>query len=149
LTEQLLILVSEKIGELKDSVEKNCGEIERWVTDVITRSIEERSKKKERCEICRSKEDAHNLELHHIAGRKHDPRTITACKRCHDELTKNQSTWDTRWLVENQPQNVRDAFFLMGLREVLILKASKTGDSNFRILAQTFNYEIAEQLSQS
>ena len=43
-----------------------------------------------------------HLELHHIAGRKHDYRTITVDKKCHYELSESQKTWDGRWLQQRQ-----------------------------------------------
>ncbi len=48
------------------------------------------------------------------------------------ELSKSQNTWDVRWLEKNQSEHVKNAFFLMGLHDILILRsrfaANQTGD---------------------
>ena len=137
------------VGKLRDDTLDTIDEIEMWVNEIVTKpknkSIQE---KKNRCEICNSKEESYNLELHHVAGRKHDYRTITIDKRCHMELSESQKTWDGRWLQKDQPDNVRLGFLLMGLYDVLTLKGKKTGNSTYGDLARKLQPRICQMLNQ-
>lgn len=139
------IIIHSKLGLLRDRVHADIDEIERWISAIISQTQEDAQSLKERCEICDSKEDRTNLELHHIAGRKHDYRTITACKKCHGYLSKEQGLRDNRWLVE-VPAGLQTAFFLQGLRDMLILKALRTENSHYRELAQSLVNETAQLL---
>lgn len=137
------------IGKLRDDTLDTIDEIEAWINEIVTKpknkSIQE---KKNRCEICNSREEQYNLENHHLAGRKHDYRTITVDKKCHGELSESQKTWDQRWLQKNQPENVRLGFFLMGLHDVLALKGKKTGNSTYEDLARKLQPRIYQMLNQ-
>lgn len=145
-TEDFSITANEVIGRWKDDLWDDVKEIETWLNDLVIQTTEQARLKKERCEVCQSKEDALDLELHHIAGEKHDYQTITACKECHKVLTARQHVWDKRWFQRNQPQNVREAFFLQGLREILILRSAKTGDTKCIALADAYIWDISRLL---
>jgi len=129
------VIVNSKISELRQDIDNNVFEIEKWLNSLLIQTNEDAQIKKDRCEICLSKEDPTSLELHHIAGRKHDYRTISACLACHRVLSDWQKIWDKRWLRVNQGMNIRNAFFLMGLYDILTLKGEKTGNSAYKILA--------------
>ena len=140
----LSILVNSKVGTLRDEALRDIDSAETWLNGII-KSREEACIKKKSCEVC-------NLqlpyrELHHVAGRKHDIRTIIACKQCHDELTEIQKTWDARWYKPNQPENLRLAFFLLGLHDILLLKSKKTANSIYEELAKKFRQDIATLLT--
>ena len=136
------------IGKLRDDTLDAIDEIEVWVNEIVckpkNKSMQE---KKNRCEICNSREEPYNLELHHIAGRKHDYRIITVDKKCHYELSESQKTWDVRWLQKDQPENVRLGFLLMGIHDVLMLKGKKTGCSAYEELAKKLRQRIYQSLN--
>jgi len=140
---QLSIFSYEMIMKLLESNKADIMLIQKWIDDIIYQTIAQSKIKKERCEICNSKEDSHNLELHHPSGNKHDYRTVTVCLVCHRWLTERQDTWDKRWLKKNQSDNIRKAFFLLGLQDILILKSIKTGDSHYARLAYSYNEKIS------
>jgi len=136
------------IGKLRDDTLDIIDKIEYWVNEIVCKSKKNSiQEKKNRCEICNSKEDSYNLELHHIAGRKHDYRTITVDKKCHYELSDSQKTWDNRWLQKDQPENIRLGFLLMGIHDVLMLKGRKTAISAYEELAKKLRQRIYQTLS--
>lgn len=139
---QLSIFSHEKIMKLLESEKSDIREAQEWIDSKIYQTKQDSEIKKDRCEICNSKEDSKCLELHHPSGRKHDYRTITVCLICHRWLTERQDTWDKRWLEENQPKNIRQAFFLLGLQDILILKSIKTGNSIYERLGYSYNEKI-------
>ena len=136
------------IGKLRDDSLDTIDEIEAWINEILTKpKNKSMQEKKNRCEVCNSKEEQYNLELHHVAGRKHDFRTITVDKKCHMELSDSQKTWDCRWLQKDQPDNVRLGFLLMGLHDVLTLKGKKTGNSAYGDLARKLQPRICQMLN--
>ena len=136
------------IGKLRDDTLDTIDEIEAWMNGIITKpKNKSMQEKKNRCEICNSKEEPYNLEAHHFAGIKHDYRTITVDRKCHHELSESQKTWDARWLQKNQPENIRLGFLLMGIHDVLMLKGKKTGISAYEELAKKLRQRIYQMLS--
>ena len=136
------------IGKLRDDTLDTIDEIESWINEIVCKSKNKSiQEKKNRCEICNSKEESYNLELHHLAGVKHDYRTITVDRKCHHELSESQKTWDARWLQKNQPENIRLGFLLMGIHDVLMLKGRKTGISACEELAKKLRQRIYQTLS--
>ena len=113
----LLSIVNKRMGETKDAHLTVMHESEYWINDILNQTIEAeksndwQNKKKDACEICGCMMQASVLQLHHIAGRKHDDRTITVCIPCHNHLSIKQTMWDRRWLLlENQSKDVILAF---------------------------------------
>lgn len=136
------------IGKLRDDSLETIDEIESWINEIVTKpKNKSMQEKKSRCEVCNSKEEPYNLELHHVAGRKHDYRIITVDKKCHGELSESQKTWDSRWLQKNQPENIRLGFLLMGLHDVLMLKGRNTGNSAYEELAKKLRQRIYQTLN--
>lgn len=133
-----------KLGSLRDYSEVEINNIDQWTNSLINQGIQESTTRKERCEICNSKEDY--FEGHHIAGQKHDFRQVTACKPCHDELSLKQKLRDERWLEPNQPELVKEAFFLHGLYDILILKSKKSGNFYYEKLAMFLIEDILKRL---
>jgi len=140
----LSVLVNSKIGNLRDKILQDIDSAETWLNSIINQNHDESDIKKKKCEICNS---ASSQDLHHVAGRKHDFRTITACKLCHAELSQSQMTWDARWYKTNQPEHIRNAFFLLGLHDILLLKSRKTTNSIYEELAKSFRQDIATLLT--
>ncbi len=141
---ELSVLVNSKIGLLRDKKSSDIDSSEAWLNDQINQSQQDSQIKKNCCQVCGSES---LRELHHIAGIKHDFRTITACKTCHAELSESQKTWDARWYKENQPTSLKCAFFLLGLHDILLLKSRKTVNSIYEELAKSFRQDIATLLT--
>ena len=142
----LEIFSNQKLGELSDRSNAKIAEISQWINELYDQSESESKIRKERCEACNLKEEFTDFEGHHIGGRKHDYRQITSCKSCHRWLSDRQKTWDSRWLDENQSENLRMAFFLLGLHDILILKSKKTQCSLYDELAGLLTEKISELL---
>ena len=144
----LQTLIGFCIGRLRDDTLDTVDEIEAWINEIVckpkNKSMQE---KRNRCEVCNSKEESYNLELHHLAGIKHDYRTICVDRKCHHELSESQKTWDSRWLQKNQPENVCLGFLLMGIHDVLMLKGKKTGISAYEELAKKLRQRIHQTLN--
>ncbi len=144
--QEFVIISSQKLGELRDKNNSKIDEIEKWVHEIIMQSESESKIKKKRCETCNSREEPNELEGHHVAGRKHDYRQITCCKTCHRLLSDRQKMWDRRWLLENQSQNLKTTFFLLGLQDILILKSKRTDCSLYEELGHLYTETISELL---
>ena len=143
-TNDMTFFVNSKIGIIRDDMQNEINKIEYWLNEILVQS--RNISKEKRCETCNSKEEQYNLEQHHIAGRKHDYRTITVCRRCHAELSESQKTWDVRWLQKNQPENTRLAFFLLGLHDVLILRSKYAASKVCYLLATHLRQKISDLL---
>ncbi|MCA9828787.1 MAG: hypothetical protein KC444_10470 [Nitrosopumilus sp.] len=144
MTSNIFDIINSKLGLLRDYTESEINCIEQWINFLIHQSKKESRVKKERCEVCNSKDDY--FEGHHVSGRKHDYRQITACRTCHDELSQMQKLRDIRWLDSNHSQSTKDAFFLQGLYDILILKSKKTGNSLYEKYASLLIEEISWRL---
>lgn len=140
---ELSVTLNSKFGITHDSLENEISALGEWLNSLVIQSHSCAITKKDICEICNSKEERTDMELHHIAGRKHDFRTVTACLGCHRALSDKQKLWDRQWLVPNQTPKRRRAFFLQGIYDILVLKAEKTSNSNLRILAQSLIENIS------
>ena len=140
-------IVGSTFARLSDEVNQQLKQLESWTNDTLSQDPEKSSTKEKRCEICLSKEDPNDLELHHLAGRKHDYKTITVCKKCHYILSQRQTLWPRIWLLENLPKRKREGLLLLGLYEALILKSEKTSDSLFKQYAQKLTNDISRLLS--
>jgi hypothetical protein len=51
--------------------------------------------------------------------------------------------WGNGWEKGNQPERLRRAFFLLGLRDILRLKSKKTGNSIYESIAEGYTEEIS------
>jgi len=139
---QLPVYSHEKIMKLLESEKSDIQQSQKWIDNIIYQTKKDSKIKKDICEICNSKEVPRNLELHYLAGNKHDFRMVTVCKSCHRWLTERQDTWDVRWKEKNQSEHLRQAFFLLGLQDMLILESMKTGNSIYEKLAYSYNEKI-------
>jgi len=124
-------ILNEKLGFWKDSRQKKEKAIDIWINRILHQKQKDSETKKERCDICNSIEEQKYMELHHLAGQKHDTRTVTACIECHHSLSILQQLWDKRWLDEGQNKDMQDGFFLLGLYDMLRLKSRKTGEPEY------------------
>ena len=117
-----------------------------WLNEIINQTEIQSKIKKDRCEICNFKE---KLELHHIAGRKHDHRMINSCKSCHRWLTDRQKIWDVRWWFISYDDNLKRAFFYMGIYDILSLKSKKTGNTIYESIANSYIEIISKYLKEA
>ena len=139
----LFIHSNDKLGELKDDVNHRIDAISSCINRIFNQTKKESKIKKEYCEICSFiSPDSASFELHHVAGRKHDFRMVTVCKKCHRELSDKQKLRDYRWWMKNQAENTRKAFFLHGIYDILCLKSKKTGNSIYEEYAS----KLVEQI---
>lgn len=141
----IAIILNSKLGVLRDILFSEIDHIEEWINSLINQTNQESTTRKERCEICNSKEDY--FEGHHIAGRKHDFRQVTTCKSCHDELSRLQKLRDKRWLEFDQSETVRESFFLNGLYDILVLKSKKIENSCYEKYATLLIEDIHKRIS--
>jgi len=140
---ELSVFLNEQSMKLLDAIKLEIKENQKWIDDLIYQTRQESKIKKERCETCNSKEDPKDLERHHPAGEKHDYRRTTACKhKCHKSLSLWQKGFDARWKEENQPENLRQAFFLLGLQDILELKSMKSGNNIYKKLGESYTEKI-------
>jgi hypothetical protein len=138
------IILNSKLGLLRDNIKLEIDYIDKLINSLINQTRSESTLRKERCEICDSKEDY--FEGHHIAGRKHDFRQVTVCKPCHDELSRLQKIRDQRWTKYNQSEYLRESFFLNGLYDILILKSKKSSNFYYEKYAILLTEDIAKRL---
>ena len=154
ITEQVIVIVNAKLCIWSDDntgplhEQQNLGIIQ-WINDIICRIEYECQLRTAICEICFCSVTRQISELHHIAGQKHHFAKITACKSCHRELSLNQYLWDKRWLHARLSQGLVTAFFLLGLHDILVLKAEKTGNRRYKTLAKLLVPEISQLLEQN
>lgn len=149
MTNNLAIIVNMPIGEWLDETQQAIEEDIEWINGIVCQTPEESKIKKDRCEICNSKEDSIYLELHHLGHKRFNHITITACKsinNCHGILTERQMLHEHLLRIENPSEELKIAIFLMDWQDVLLLKAEKTGNSNYRALARKYTPIIREYL---
>jgi len=69
------------------------------------------------------------LEDIHVAGRRHGDLTVPQCPPCHQEFTEGQDLWDPRWQTEARTPELDEALLLLGLHDLLVLRARFTATS--------------------
>lgn len=138
----LSIIVNSGLLNSKDDYDRSFDDAQKWLNDIIIRDPLATINKKV-CEIC---DHCIGLEAHHIAGRKHDDRTMMVCKQCHRVLSDSQKVWGNGWEKGNQPERLRRAFFLLGLRDILYLKSKKTSNSIYEAMADNYTEDISKLL---
>lgn len=142
----LSIILNERLCHVRDSIDSEINKIGNWLNSICIQTLKESKIRKERCEVCNSKEESTNKEGHHIAGEKHDYRQATTCEPCHRWLSDRQKTWDRRWESSHQSEGLKTAFFLMGLQDILILKSKKTGNTIYENIGYSYTEHISELL---
>lgn len=138
-----VLIVNMAVSRWKDDLDHRAADTEKWLNDIIGRDPKEITGRAISCEVCGAHPSKHD---HHIAGRKHDSRIIRVCIGCHDKLSARQPLRDARWWKADQPEEIKTAFFLWGIYDILELRAQQTDDSNVSNLAPHFVYTISELL---
>ena len=76
------------------------------------------------CVIC-DHDDPLDLENHHVAGKYNNPLTVSLCRNCHGRISRRQRYWPKRWASTNNSQDQKDAFLIIGISDLLRLKAER------------------------
>jgi hypothetical protein len=67
------------------------------------------------CAICSA---GAPLEQHHVAGRTNTPLTVPLCIRCHRRASERQGGWDPRWVLETNPEPLKESLLVRGLSDL-------------------------------
>ena len=111
----ILARASDKSREALDEAE---GEAEAWLEEIRSGS---RSKDRE-CVTCGR---GLPLEDNHVAGRRHGDLTVPMCPPCHRRFTEGQDLWPPEWHCSNRSPDLDLALLLLGLHDMLLLKAQQ------------------------
>jgi hypothetical protein len=147
----LAILFNKILADTKSDVIADIKDLYRFINEIAIQTKEQAeaplpNEANARCMICGTKD---RLERHHLAGEKHDHRIVLACIACHRVLTSWQCTlWNKIWFSRNQPDNIRTAFLILGIRDLLILKTKKTGNSIYSQFAERSIYLFSKLIVQ-
>lgn len=90
------------------------------------------------CVLC-AESEPYCLELHHIAGRKHDDDVSIVCRNCHRKLSAYQNDHES---ILGEAHS--EAYYLQGLGELLALVAPK-----LKAVAQKLREDGADKESES
>lgn len=130
----VLVLVNEKLLSISDSYQVLTNQTSILLNGLINQTKQESEIRKDYCEICLVRRV--KFHGHHIAGQYNDFRQITVCTNCHYALTLRQQL-DRRIWSPNNPDSLKQAFFLRGLYDVLVLMSQKRNDSIYARLADS------------
>ncbi len=114
-----------------------------FVDDVLTRSEDYKYGDKEFCEICGKKLSKRSHEIHHVAGRLNSDICVDVCIPCHRTITSRQMLWDVRWRSNDNLDNVKMAFLLQGLREILVLRGEKLNQPKIIEIGDSLDFEAS------
>jgi len=130
--------IDDSIYKSKETLDREYKDALDWITDIIENPKRDKMNK---CEICEHSDG--KLELHHVGGKKHSNKTITACQECHEILTYKQNSLD-RSLLDPNAVN-KDAFLIRGLIDICELKYEKTDKEIYKLIAKNllrgFSYD--------
>jgi hypothetical protein len=127
-----------RLSDLMGSTLLSNHEIEEFVNGILLETLP-----KNKCVICGSMLD---IEGHHFAKWKQDPRTVPVCARCHQQLTEDQKLWDRRCEDPLQPENVKQACILYGIRDICLRRGRTQDNSLYLIYADSLRDDIARLL---
>ncbi|KAF6246371.1 hypothetical protein C6990_09600 [Nitrosopumilus sp. b3] len=130
-----LIIFNDKISTVHDRIQHETNQTRIFLNALFNQTLQESKTRKKYCEICLVRHVS--FEGHHVAGRKHDHRQITACIPCHNILTGTQKLWDSRWWDETESEVLRLSFLYHGVYDVLKLISAKRQDSLYSQIADS------------
>jgi hypothetical protein len=79
------------------------------------------------------------LENHHVAGKYNSELTATLCVGDHIDLSNIQMTWDSRWTLTTNTENLKNSFIIQGIQHILLQKHYVTGNPEYRTLAYSLS----------
>lgn len=137
--DETFIRVNKRLKKLAEYTVKQNHEIDEFVNGIIYQVLP-----RNRCIICGATE---NLQEHHYAKHIQLPSGIVpVCQQCHTPITEDQKLWDSRCELPGQPENVRIACMLYGIRDICVRKGQKTGNTLYMVLADSLRDDIAKLL---
>lgn len=101
--------------ETRRRLDRGVGEASAWVMTILAGAPDVKG-----CVVCGSRG---KKELNHVAGRKHGELIVPMCIGCHRRFTQRQSRWDGRWLSVARSPELDRALLVMGLLELVELRA--------------------------
>lgn len=69
------------------------------------------------------------LEDNHVGGRTHGDLAVPMCIPDHRRFSERQGAWDPRWTAGPRSPELDEAFPLLGLYELLLLRAERVARS--------------------
>lgn len=88
-----------------------------------------------RCGMCGEADDR-ALELHHVAGRKHDDVTVILCRNCHRKVSDNQKDHPAI-ITQADPMLAIIGSFLLGLADMLNIIVAKLCEFGLALIARS------------
>lgn len=87
------------------------------------------------CGMCGEGDDR-KLELHHVAGRKHDEMTVILCRNCHRVVSDDQKDHPA---VDESADSVLATigYFLLGLADMLRVIVGKLYEFGLTLIARS------------
>jgi hypothetical protein len=115
----ILARASEKSRKALDAAQ---DEAQAWLEEVRSGALTESKE----CVTC---EAPPTLEDNHVAGQRHGNLTVPNCLRCHRRFTEGQDLWPPEWQSQERSPELDLALLLLGLHDLLLLKARYVPDS--------------------
>lgn len=87
------------------------------------------------CAMCGEADDR-TLELHHVAGRKHDETMVTLCRNCHRQVTDDQHDHPA-FDPKADPMLASIGHFLVGLSDMLRIILAKLREFGLALIVRS------------
>ena len=130
-----LIIFNEKISTVNDKIQHETNQVRLFLNELFNQTPKESEIRKKYCEVCLARHIS--FEVHHVEGRKHGFRQITACIPCHNILTKKQKLWDSRWWDYTNSETLKLSFSYRGVYDILQLISEKRNNSLYSDIADS------------
>lgn len=88
-----------------------------------------------RCGMCGEGDDR-ALELHHVAGRKHDETMVPICRNCHRKVTDDQHDHPA-FNPHADTMLASIAYFLLGLGDMLHIIVARLREFGFALIVRS------------
>lgn len=111
----LTVALGRVTEETRRRLDRGVGEASAWVMWVLAGAPGAMG-----CVVCESRG---RKELNHVAGRRHGDLVVPMCVGCHRRFTERQDRWDGRWLSADRTSGLDRALLVMGLLELVELRA--------------------------
>ncbi len=91
------------------------------------------------CGTC-GEPDWRTLELHHVAGQKHDDTLVSICRNCHRKVSDDQQDHPAH-NVEADALLARIGHFLLGLADLLRIIVARLGEFGLVLIERSSGSE--------
>jgi len=157
----LTVIVARRVCEWRDDIQNRLGHIppyieetDCWVMELTIRN--QTSIKYSNCETCRKYDLYVPIDGHHLAGRAFEdvcPQKAWICRTCHESFTPEQALIDKILSIACENRRMKNrrletgyASYLLGLQNLLRLKAKACEQPMLEDLAKKFTPDIVELL---